>query len=61
MMNLMIKINCNNAAFQDGQPEIEAARILRETADKIETEGSGGEPVKLRDINGNAVGSFSWS
>ena len=54
----MIKlfIHTDNAAFEDGYKELEAARIITEAADKVK----GGQfEVKLYDINGNAVGRLT--
>jgi hypothetical protein len=48
-----LKIKTDNAAFDDTAQEI--ARILRDTADRLER---GGEFGTLRDINGNTVGEF---
>ena len=56
MGKIIIKINTSNAAF-DGSTEYETARILRELAGRIE---DGGEPEKLKDINGNTVGTVSY-
>ena len=54
-MDYTITINCNNAAFaEDEAPEI--ARILHELADGISNQTIPMN-VKLRDINGNVVGS----
>lgn len=51
-----LKIETDNAAFTDS-PKAEIARILRETADKLE---SGVFVNKLRDYNGNTVGSVDY-
>lgn len=53
-MELIIRIKCDNAAFE-GDPGLEVARILREYADDV----ADGVALnrKLRDINGNTVGS----
>ena len=54
-MNYKIKINCDNAAFaEDEAPEI--ARILEDLAFKLRSDWGTSE-IKLRDINGNIVGS----
>jgi len=55
-MDLEIKINMDNAAFEDINGQ-EAARILRKLADKIDG-GSleDGDSVSAIDINGNKVG-----
>ncbi len=56
-MNFTISIACDNAAFQE-TPEIEVARILTNLAKKIEANGLDAVE-KLRDINGNVVGSVT--
>jgi len=47
-----MQINTDNAAFED---KSEIARILREIADRID---GGSIAGKIRDINGNMVGTF---
>ena len=49
--------NTENAAFGDDETDAraEAARIIRKAADAIEQGSDGG---RLRDLNGNSVGSF---
>jgi len=42
----------NNAAFAD-DATVETARVLRDLADRIE---NGIGTIKIRDINGNAIG-----
>jgi len=56
-MKLKIEIEMNNAAFDDNA-SIEAARILRALAIRIEGHPhfSPGHDQCLRDINGNEVG-----
>ena len=54
-----IKISTANEAFDT--PGIEIARILRDLADKIDIDVTNGESILLRDINGNAVGSFKYT
>lgn len=49
-------IETDKDAFADN-PKAEIARILRETADKLE---SGRYVNKLRDVNGNTVGSVLY-
>jgi hypothetical protein len=51
-----LSIETDNAAFAD-DPKAEIARILRETADKLET---GRYVDKLRDGNGNTVGNVMY-
>ena len=50
-----VNIRCDNAAFDDA-PESEIARILRDIADKLESDGASGFFETIRDINGNDVG-----
>lgn len=62
-MNNQIKItiNTDNDAFQDNNLTSEVNRILNEAMNRIDLDGfmATGESVKLRDINGNAVGSIT--
>ena len=60
-MTIKIEITCDNAAFHDDPGE--AARIIREAANKVADMGEGcfDQPIKLYDINGNAVGSLTVS
>ena len=53
-MKAVITVEMDNAAFED-DPAGELARILRETAHKIEEGYNAGQ---CRDINGNQVGNF---
>ena len=57
MKNITITINTENAAFEDGDGNIELVRILRDLASKVE---SGSNPETLRDINGNKVGTVIY-
>ena len=54
-----LEIATDNAAFHEdgGGATHEIARILRETADRVE---AGASTNKLRDANGNTVGSVYW-
>ena len=56
----ILKLNCQNAAFSDGEHalEFEVARILREAASKFE---SGVPHSPLSDYNGNHVGSYTFN
>jgi hypothetical protein len=57
-MEFKMRFDCDNAAFDD-MPEMEIARILRATADKIEAGGVGYNRYQnVRDINGNIVGTY---
>ena len=53
-MKFGLKISSENAAFADN-PEYETARLLRQTADRLENGIPGG---MLMDINGNRVGHW---
>ena len=49
-----LEFETGNAAFDETE---EISRILRDVARRIETGATSG---KIRDTNGNAVGSFSF-
>lgn len=53
---LEVKIRTGNAAFDP--PEMEAARILRVIADRIERGEATGKFQTVMDLNGNDVGRF---
>ena len=53
MFRYLIEIDCDNAAFEDNL-EYELADILRKAAKKV---SNGDLDFKLRDSNGNTVGS----
>ncbi len=55
MSHITIKIETENDAFHPLQ-EFETARILRELADRIETNS---EITTIRDVNGNKVGEYN--
>lgn len=55
-MDITIKINCDNAAFEDGQPREEVARILEELAGKLRGSAGLSFAIPLKDSNGNKVG-----
>ena len=62
MATLTIRINMDNAAFEDAEAGSEVARILHGFAGVIESYGvddfNGAGTIRvLRDINGNTVGS----
>lgn len=52
-MKLIVNIKTDNAAFTDGQNEVD--RLLREVVDQI---GEGETERNLYDINGNRVGNY---
>lgn len=61
MLTFTLSLNLEGAAFEEPDTELELARILRGVADQIESTRileSADDPVKLRDANGNAVGSW---
>ena len=57
-----IKISTANEAFS-ADPGYEVGRILRRLAQDVESGVTfdNGEEIKLRDINGNTVGSFKYT
>lgn len=56
---LELRLELDNAAFDNGPGPLEAARILRAAADKLDQgEWEPGTASRLRDVNGNTVGSF---
>jgi hypothetical protein len=54
MSELLIRINLDNAAFENG-PKTEIRRILKNVSDNL-----GNHEKKLKDINGNTVGFFHF-
>ncbi len=57
MPQLVIRIDIDNAAFEDSGPATEVARILRKLADDtVDTGEVFLTIVDLRDINGNVCG-----
>lgn len=56
--DIKIVIATGNAAFEEAGKENEAARVLRELADRLE---SGEQPNSLRDYNGNKVCRIEYS
>lgn len=53
-MNITIKINTDNAAFEDGS---ELSRILHKLADKVDgRDDTTIDGIRILDINGNIVG-----
>jgi hypothetical protein len=57
-MNSTFKVHfdCDNDAFQDGNRDLEIARILRVIANYVENMGQT-EGV-VRDLNGNKIGEY---
>lgn len=59
MANFVLYIDTENDAFSDNAPA-EVSRILRELADKLESEGElNWAYSNLHDINGNIVGKYA--
>jgi hypothetical protein len=57
-MKFRLTLDCGNAAFDYPDHRAEVARILRETAAKLDGGREGGF---LRDVNGNHVGTFAFT
>jgi len=53
-----LTLESSNVAFDEGDGTVEVARILRETAAKLEADKFDG---RLADVNGNTVGDFFYS
>ena len=58
MSQFTLTIQTDGDAFTDLDGQYEIARILREAAENVE---GCDEYGRLRDSNGNTVGSFSWT
>lgn len=52
-----MELDTSNDAFEGNNGKAEMARILRETAERIE---SGALQDYIRDVNGNRTGHFSF-
>jgi hypothetical protein len=52
---IRVEFDTDNAAFGNGDLATEAARLLRDAAERIE---QGATTGALRDLNGNKVGYF---
>lgn len=57
-MKFIIEIAVDNAAFDGYARDAEVARILRDTATKVDNGVDGG---RVYDINGNTVGRFGYT
>lgn len=55
-----VSIDTDNAAFERDEAT-EVARILHDVADQVARSGMWRERKPLRDINGNAVGTYGWA
>lgn len=59
-MKFILRINMDNAAFNDGNEGAELARILRSIVEAIEGHGAAPQCFQnVRDINGNIVGQYA--
>lgn len=60
MKDILIKIDLDNAAFEDDQAGIETSRILERLALRLRSTGhlQQGMSGDLRDINGNTCGTW---
>ena len=59
MAQFTVKIDCGNAAFDEGNRDAEVSRILSEIAGKIGARGiHQGMSETIHDINGNDVGRW---
>ena len=61
MSKVIIEIETDNAAFEGFGKEGEIARILRDLAQRFEMSdiAKGLHPVRISDINGNAIGEVT--
>lgn len=61
-MKLTIEIDCDNDAFTDDTGEVTRYFAWNECRRIIDDLGDGGrEDRRLRDTNGNRVGTLTWS
>lgn len=58
-MYFKLHINTNNAAFDGDNKQHELSRLLRDIADKIESNGVSWCYQNIRDYNGNIVGRYA--
>lgn len=54
-MKMSMRIDSDNAAFEEDSGAVEVARLVRQIADRID---QGEREGKLLDLNGNTVGEF---
>ncbi|MFD3303701.1 hypothetical protein [Alteromonas macleodii] len=59
MSKLDLSFTMDNAAFKDNA-NLEAARILRDIANKLENAGNNAQSSKIRCLNGGVIGNFSF-
>ena len=57
-MTINIKIETDNAAFDNGYEAPEVATILRSIADRISGADDINVPIVIKDLNGNRCGSY---
>lgn len=57
MIAITVSIETDNDAFAGSQRTREVSRILREAVARLSEEGYGDDCFKVRDVNGNTVGS----
>ena len=58
-LTFRFQIDCDNAAFEGDNLNLEIARCLHTTAERIEAGESFDMHQNIRDINGNIVGTFA--
>jgi len=56
---ITVSIETDNDAFAGSQRTREVSRILREAVARLSEEGYGDDYFKVRDVNGNTVGSVT--
>lgn len=59
MSTFKLWIHTDNAAFDDESKQYEIARILRDIADKVESNGVNWNYKTIFDYNGNDVGRYA--
>ena len=59
-MDLIIRINIDNEAFQYGQRRLELERIFKKLIDQIENRDlDHGDEIYIKDLNGNRCGRLT--
>lgn len=59
-MKLTVTFSLDNAAFEDENGPVEAARVLREAAEEVSMQNNLAPGItRLWDINGNRIGFLS--
>jgi hypothetical protein len=59
MYTFQVRVDTENAAFDEGNGAPELARILRKVADELEAHGVSMFWYTIRDIDGNDVGRYA--